>query len=280
VGSAFIVLLAPLILMHFGWRYVFFIPAIFAIFLAGFVLNRLRNTPESLNLPAIEKMTGLAPIAESEKWRVDEEAKLTYKETLKLALGNKLVWFVGFANLFVYICRMTFLNWGPTLLLESKGSSLSGAGLQMVAFDIASMCGGLCAGYLSDKVFSGRRGPISVLCMATLVILVSILWFSPRDSHITSLICMLCIGFLISGPQILIGVAAADFASKRAAATASGFTGTLGYAGTAIAGFGTGFLVDKYGWNSVFILIIFAAIFAALFLALTWNKRSQILSDA
>lgn len=279
IGSAMIVLTAPFILSHFGWRYVFFIPSIIAILLAGFIFNRLRNTPESLNLPSVEKMTGIASVAESEKWKQEKEVKLTYKETLKLALGNKLVWYVGLANLFVYICRMTFLNWGPTLLLESKGSSLAGAGLQMVAFDMASMCGGLCAGYISDKIFKGRRGPVSALCMIILGILVSVLWLAPKDSHITSSVCMLCIGFLISGPQILIGVAAADFASKKAAATASGFTGTLGYAGTAIAGFGAGYLADNYGWNAVFISTIIAAAASAIFLTLTWNARSQVLTE-
>lgn len=279
-GSALIVSIAPYILMHFGWRYVFFIPGIVAIFLAGFVFNRLRNTPESLNLPSVEKMTGIASVAQSEKWATEEEIHLSYKETLKLALGNKLVWYVGLANLFVYICRMTFLNWGPTLLLESKGSSLAGAGFQMVAFDISSMFGGLCAGYISDKVFKGRRGPVSAMCMIILGILVSILWMVPKDSHVTSSICMLGIGFLISGPQILIGVAAADFASKKAAATASGFTGTLGYAGTAIAGFGAGWLADNCGWNYVFIATMISAGCASIFLTLTWNKRSKVLADA
>ena len=280
IGSAAIVLSAPFILLHFGWRYVFFAPAVFAILLAAFIFNRLRDTPESLNLPSVEKMTGLASVAESNKWKNEEEEKLGFFETLKLALNNRLVWFVGFANLFVYICRMTFLNWGPTLLLESKGSSLAGAGLQMVAFDMASMVGGLCAGYISDKVFKGRRGPVSALCMVILGVLVSILWIAPRDAHSINSICMLGIGFLVSGPQILIGVAATDFASKKAAATASGFTGTLGYAGTAIAGFGTGFLVDSYGWNAVFIATIASAVVSALFLCLTWNKRSAVLSNA
>ena len=279
-GSALIVSTAPYILMHFGWRYVFFIPSIVAILVAGFIFNRLRNTPESLNLPSVEKMTGIASIDQSEKWKAEGEVHLSYKETLKMALGNKLVWYVGLANLFVYICRMTFLNWGPTLLLESKGSSLAGAGFQMVAFDIASMFGGLCAGYISDKVFKGRRGPVSSMCMIILCILVSILWIVPKDSHVISSVCMLGIGFLISGPQILIGVAAADFASKRAAATASGFTGTLGYAGTAIAGFGAGWLADNCGWNYDFIANMISARCASVFLLLTWNKRSKVLSDA
>lgn len=279
IGSAFIVTTAPFILMHFGWRYAFFIPGVFAMILSLFLFNRLRDTPESLKLPSVEKMTGLASVAASEKWNEEKETRIGYLEIIKTALGNKLVWYVGLANLFVYICRMTFLNWGPTLLLESKGSTLAGAGFQMLAFDMASMVGGLCAGYLSDKVFKGRRGPVAAMCMMILGGLVAVLWLAPKDSHITSSVCMLGIGFLISGPQILIGVAAADFASKKAAATASGFTGTLGYAGTAFAGFGAGYLADNFGWNAVFITTILSAAIASVFLSLTWNKKSKVLEE-
>lgn len=279
VGSAAIAVLAPIILMHFGWRYLFFVPGSIAILLALFLFNRLRDTPESLKLPSIEKMTGLASITEASKWEIEEE-RLTYFETLKMALSNKLVWCVGLANFFVYICRMTFLNWGPTFLLESKGSTLTGAGLQMAFFDLAGMFGGIFAGYLSDKVFKGRRGPVSVLCMLVLAALVCALWSVPKDSHIFSSFCMICIGFLVTGPQILVGVAAADFASKQAAATASGFTGTLGYVGSAVSGFGAGLIADHYGWNNVFLMTVIAALLSAICFAFTWNKRSKVLVDA
>jgi sugar phosphate permease len=280
IGSAAIAFLAPIILVHFGWRYLFFIPGMIAILLAGFLFNRLRDTPESLKLPSVEKITGLASVAETSKWSIEEEKKLSFIETIKMALNNRFVWYVGLANFFVYICRMTFLNWGPTFLLESKGSSLPSAGVQMALFDLAGMFGGICAGYLSDKVFKGRRGPVSALSMLLLALIVSWLWISPKDAPITNSICMIFIGFLVTGPQILVGVAASDYASKKAAATASGFTGTFGYAGSAISGFGAGLISDHYGWNNVFIIIIVAAVIGALFFILTWNKKSRVLSDA
>ncbi|MDR1034673.1 MAG: MFS transporter [Holosporales bacterium] len=280
MGSAVIAFTAPVILMYFGWRYIFLIPGVIAILMAILLFNRLRDTPESLKLPSVEKMTGLASVAESSKWAPENDTRLSYFETLKMVLSNKFVWFVGLANFFVYICRMTFLNWGPTFLLESKGSSLTSAGFQMVAFDLAGMCGGVFAGYLSDKVFNGRRGPVSSLYMLIVALLVTLLWLSPKDSPLLSSVCMLCVGFLITGPQILIGVAATDFSAKKIAATASGFTGTLGYVGTAVAGFGTGYLADKYGWEAVFCAIVGSAIVSAIFLVLTWNKRSEILNKA
>lgn len=279
LGCVAITMCAPLLLIHFGWRFIFFVPGAVSIIMAFFLFNRLRDTPESLKLPSVEKMTGLASAAESsKKWENDEE-RLTYLETLKMALSNKFVWYVGLANFFIYICRMTIFYWGPTFLLESKGSSMVGASFQMVAYDVAGMFGGVCAGFISDKVFKGRRGPVSTLLAVLMSCVICVLWISPRDSQILSSCCMVFIGFLVTGPQILVGVAAADFASKKAAATASGFTGTLGYAGTALAGWGVGFIADNFGWNAVFVSTVVAGLFSALFFALTWNSRSKVLTE-
>jgi phosphoglycerate transporter family protein len=280
IGGAVVAVLAPFLLVHFGWRYVFFVPGLLAIGLAAFLFNRLRDTPESLKLPSVEKMTGFASATEkSKKWESDEETKMSYKKIVKMALWNKFVWCVGLANFFVYICRMMVFYWGPTFLLESKGISLTGAGMQMAVFDVAGMFGGICAGLVSDKIFKGRRGPVSATCMAALSITVFLLWLSPAGNYLFSAICMMCIGFLVTGPQILVGVAASDFSSKKAAATASGFTGTLGYAGTAFAGWGIGFLADNYGWNSVFLGAIFAGILSAALFAMTWNAKSKVLTE-
>jgi phosphoglycerate transporter family protein len=279
IGSAAIAALAPFLLHRFGWRFIFYIPGIMAICLAVLLFNRLRDTPESLKLPSVEKMTGLASAAESSKKWDDEEEQLSYKETLKMALSNKLVWYVAFASFFVYICRMSIFYWGPTFLLEFKGSSFAGAGAQLVVFDIAAMFGGFCAGIVSDKVFRGRRGPVSVSYMLFLAATIGIFIVAPRGSHILITVCMILMGFFISGPQLLAGVAASDFASKKAAATASGLTGTLGYAGSALAGWGAGFVADKYGWSCVFYCAIAAAILSSIFFSLTWNAKAKILID-
>jgi sugar phosphate permease len=90
---------------------------------------------------------------------------------------------------------------------------------------------------------------------------------------------MVAIGFLVSGPQILVGVAATDFASKKAAGAASGLTGTFGYLGTAITGVGIGAIVDYSGWDYAFLMVSVSAVLSAVFFALTWNHRAQVLED-
>ena len=90
---------------------------------------------------------------------------------------------------------------------------------------------------------------------------------------------MVGIGFLVSGPQILVGVAATDFASKKAAGAASGLTGTFGYLGTAVTGVGIGAIVDYSGWDYAFLLVAVSGVLSAFFFCLTWNHRSKVLDD-
>lgn len=271
IGAAIVMIISPYIMASFGWQYVFFVPGVFCALFALFLLNRLRDTPESLGLPAIEEHHGLVEAHEI------DDSKLTTKEIFSQVVNNKLVWYVCFANFFVYIVRMFVFTWAPTFLSEFKGSSLKLAGWQTAMFDITGIFGGIIAGYLSDKVFEGRRGRVGFLFMMALSLSVLFLWKAPLDQKWQHFLGMMLIGFLVTGPQILVGVAAADFASKKAAGAASGLTGTVGYLGTAVAGVGVGLIVDNYGWDAAFAGISICAILSAFFFALTWNHRAKVL---
>ena len=59
----------------------------------------------------------------------------------------------------------------------------------------------------------------------------------------------LLIGLLIFGPQMLIGIAAAELAHKKAAATATGFIGWIAYLGAATAGYPLGRITQDFGWK-------------------------------
>ena len=58
------------------------------------------------------------------------------------------------------------------------------------------------------------------------------------------------IGVFTAGPQMLIGgLCAVESSSKKVASASIGFTGVFGYVGAALSASGTGFVVDKFGWN-------------------------------
>jgi OPA family glycerol-3-phosphate transporter-like MFS transporter/OPA family sugar phosphate sensor protein UhpC-like MFS transporter len=91
---------------------------------------------------------------------------------------------------------------------------------------------------------------------------------------------LLCLsGFFIYGPQCLISIAAANLATKRAAATAVGLTGIFGYASTTLSGIGLGKLVQTYGWDAGFIGMLIVAVLGTLACALGWNAKADGYGD-
>ena len=270
VGNSLALSISPIILSHYGWRYIFYIPGIFCILLSIFLFNRLRDTPSSLGFPSVEEIEG-------NKKENKVKTKLSFKELTKSVLLNKYIWRIALANLFIYINRMTFLNWGPTLLQESRGISIldNKFKIVMVLFDISGMIGSLIAGYVSDKVFNGRRIPVAVIYTLLTAFTMYLFKSISSDSVLLNAIVIIFIGSLLTAPIVLINTAAAEFSSKDSVASATGFTGTFGYIGTAIAGVGNGYIVEHYGWNSVLLFATVSALCSTILFALLWNKKSS-----
>jgi sugar phosphate permease len=82
-------------------------------------------------------------------------------------------------------------------------------------------------------------------------------------------------GFFIYAPQALVGIAAANLATKKAAATAVGLTGVFGYASSILSGWGLGTLVQRYGWDRGFIGMIAAAGIGAFIFLLAWPAKAH-----
>lgn len=274
VGNAVIAVLAGWLVLHYGWRAAFFTPAVIAVCISLFLMNRLRDNPERVGLPDVEiyKNDVLAP--------ANSKDKLTPREVLTLVLKNKYVWYISLANLFLYVPRMGVLNWAPTFLREFKGVSIAIAGLQHACFDIAGLVGGITAGILSDRIFKGRRGPVATIYLLFLSASFILLWKIPPGHAFLDAIALIISGFLVAGPQVLVGIALADFASKRAVGVSNGFAGIMGYvAGASISGAGVGHIVDVWGWDGGFIIFIICSLLGAFFFSLTWNANAGSISD-
>ena len=275
IGGAGILILAGFLGEHYGWRSIFIVPAFLAVAVGLFLTNRLRDTPQSLGLPPIEKYRGEASSQAVEE--NDDES--VWQILVDHVLKNRLVWLVSLANCFVYIVRVGVLDWAPTYLVEVKGSSLGNSGLKVAGFEVAGILGALSAGWISDKIFKGRRGPVNVIFMLLLVFFMVEFWMIPPGHPWLDAMALVAVGFVVYGPQMLVAVAAADFASKKAAATATGMTGTFGYLGSALCGVGTGMIVDQWGWNGGFIFFIGSAVIGTLLFLLTWSHRSAVLTE-
>jgi len=281
LGAAGILFMGGYLAVYFEtWRAVFFAPAAFAFIFAFFLINRLRDKPEDVGLPPIEvyQQHKDAEHAGDETPEIEhhvEEIKETAKEIfVKYILKNKLIWLVSLVNLFIYIVRIGILDWAPSFLKESRGLSIMESAVTTGTFEIAGIVGAIAAGWLSDTLFRGRRGRVSIIFMGLLVLAVLAILYVPSNNPYLMSTVLFAVGFFVHGPMLLVAVAAADFATKKAAATAVGLTGLFGYIGAYLANHGTGFIADRWGWDYVIYFYLASALIGTALLAFTWNSRS------
>ncbi|MBE8720631.1 glycerol-3-phosphate transporter [Sphingobacterium pedocola] len=257
------------------WQARLYFPGLAAIVVAFIAILLVRDTPQSCGLPPIEEYHKDYP----KTYDSSQEKEFSAKEIfLKYVLNNKLLWFIAVANAFVYLVRNGIVNWAPTFLQEAKHFTSSEAAWSASFYELAAIPGTILCGVLSDKVFSGRRAPVTVIYMTLTFIAVFIYWTAPGTNQWIVNLSLWAIGFLIYGPVMLIGVQALDLVPKKAAGTAAGLTGLFGYfIGDLLANAALGALVDKSGWDACFEAILSACALAILFTALTWNKEKEFL---
>ena len=247
-------------------------PACVAILIAIIAYCLIRDTPQSCGLPAIEKWRGDYSDTYSEK----AEEVLSSKEIFHTVLTNRFLWYIAFANAFVYMVRYGCLDWAPTILTE-KGIDIKNAGWAYFADEISASPRAIPCGRLSARVFLARRALPMIIFMSLVAVAIFIYWQNLDNLHVV-IACLISIGFLIYGPVMLIGVQALDLVPKNAAGTAAGLTGFMGYVlGTALlANVVIGFVAETAGWGWTFILLIGACLMSIVFMAMTY-KREQYL---
>ncbi len=258
VGGGLILVLAGYLTEHYGWRTSFYVPAVIAVLVAFFLAERLRDTPESLGLPPVEvwrgdtkTSAGVSVATGSESFR-----SILFDHVLK----NPEIWLLAIANFFVYLVRYGAMDWAPTFLVEVKHSTVANASYKTALFEIAGIAGSVLAGRLIDTHFRNHRALVNVIYMVLLVFAVWGFWMIPTGHPWLECFSLAAVGFLVYGPQMLVGLCAADAGGKYAAATASGFTGLFGYIGSIASGVGTGLLVDRFGWVGGFAFFTVSAL--------------------
>lgn len=183
VGGGVAGILAAACAQHWGWRSAFYVPGAIASLCALYLFWRMRDTPQSVGLPAVEEYRNDWPPDEKER----HERELSFREIfLQYILPNKMLWLLALANIFVYIARYAMVDWGPTYLKEVKGASLLSGGFSTLVIEFAGAAGMLTMGWASDKL-GGRRARVSAMAMVPLLlaflglILSGSLLLSPRS---------------------------------------------------------------------------------------------------
>ncbi len=110
---------------------------------------------------------------------------------------------------------MVYLIGRQSDLSEEKHFDLKASGWAYFLYEWAGIPGTLLCGYISDKLFKGRRGPAGFFFMLGVTVFVLIYWLNPPGNAWLDNVSLIAIGFLIYGPVMLIGLQALDYVPKK-----------------------------------------------------------------
>lgn len=270
LGGFWVVVLCGYMVKQWGWQSCFFVPAAIGLIGAWYLWHNLPDTPPSVGLPEVEGTHNAS----------GEQTGAEFKKfVFRRVFLSKYVWLVSVSNFFVYTIRLSVYNWGPVMLTESKHVVITHAGWMLGGFELSGMVGALAAGWMTDRFFAGRAMRVSMMYMAVAGLCVFFIWKAPGGSEWLYFALFCATGFFIYGPQCLVSIAAANLATKRAAATAVGLTSIFGYGSTVLSGWGVGRLADHYGWGAVFQALLVVAAVGVLVSAACWPAKAHGYDD-
>ena len=101
IGAGLVAILCGYLAMH-SWQWCFSVPAVIAIAGSLLLWMTLRDTPPSLGLPEVRGTEGSAPI---------DSDSADHRHFLRASVvGNRYIWLLALANVFVYIVRYGVLD--------------------------------------------------------------------------------------------------------------------------------------------------------------------------
>lgn len=273
LGGALIPIIVATVAEQYGWRFAMYFPGILCIMIGFFLINRLRDTPQSLGLPAIEIHRNDHP---SKKIDRNEKTSFSAKEILfEYVLNNKYLWVLAFVYFFVYVIRTAINDWSMLYFVEVKGYSSIVSGVIIFCFEMGGFLGSLVAGWSSDTLFKGKRNPVSAIFTFGILLPLYLFQNYVQPAPILDAIFLFLFGFFVFGPQLLVGMAAAELSHKKAAASANGFVGCFGYMGAAFAGGPLGVLMKQWGWDGYLLSIFGCTVIGTLLLLPLWSVRTS-----
>lgn len=257
-----------------NWRIMFVVPPmVLAVVLVAMWLG-VRNYPEEAGFrihQEAEQDTGAPP------------PKLPLGLVFRTIAGNPIVWVNAGAYMCTGFVRRAYDFWWAKYLDNTwhigKGSpEFIWLGLLL---PIAAVVGSFSAGFLSDAFFKSRRSPVAFALYAieTIVILAAIwvLGYSGVATPFLACVFLTLISLTCNSSHSIIGTAAVmDIGGRQMSGFALGVINSCQYFGAILAGYSLGGLIDKFGWNAMFLSMApFSALGMFLMLGVWLSTRGR-----
>ena len=254
IGSA----LAPVVVMYgvtlLGtWKAVLIAPGVFGIFIAivVFVFVSDKSDSNTTMKAKIEKTTETKKKSAAEQ--SDDMTRLLWKEVFT----NPAVYMLGGCHMCVLLVRDGFSDLSVKYLQEVWKYSETSTTKCIWMIHIGGFIGSLVAGWISDKIYHGKRAPVIGLSFGCCAIpLFLLIQFNPSLQNQYSFISeyiprasFFMFGLFSFTPHVLLGLMARELTSPKAQSTSAGTAKLVAHLGGAMAGSPLGYVVETNGWN-------------------------------
>lgn len=254
----------------------YIVPAGVAVLFAFIVLILGKGSPRQEGLPALEQMMPEEKVVLNSR-HTDQapENMSAFQIFCTYVLRNKNAWYVSLVDVFVYMVRFGMISWLPIYLLTEKHFSKEQMSIAFLFFEWAAIPSTLLAGWLTDKLFKGRRMPLAMISMA--LIFVCLIGYWKSESLLMVTIFAAIVGCLIYVPQFLASVQTMEIVPSFAVGSAVGLRGFMSYIFGASLGTSLfGVMVDKMGWHGGFYLLMGGIVCCILFCYLSHRGALEL----
>ncbi|NTJ36028.1 MFS transporter [Agrobacterium rhizogenes] len=286
-GPVIVPPICAVIVSVWGWREIFYFCAVPGLFLAIVWYFFVPNSPvESRFCSAAERdyinQEAMAP-GKANVGGADRPFGMLDKliragiveplETKRAVFRSWNIWGCALGYSFQLGISNVLLAWIPTYLLTVKQFSVMGTGLVAAAPWVGAVAGNILGGLLSDRVLEKRRKPGMLVSALLTAVMMYLLINSPADPVQYGLL------LFATGVILSIGFSAymaypMGMTSKTAFPIASSLVNTGGQIGGACAPLIVGFLLDAYGWDSVFLFMSAGSLMSFLLIATIQEPRN------
>ena len=249
------------------WRWLFWVPAGIALVIGICMALIVKDTPEEAHFP---------PVNPHEE--IGGRVQVKVSDVFKIIATNPVVWIIACAYACTGAVRQSIDQWFPLFMREVHHVDYQSAQFQFLAFSIplVASAGSLISGFISDKIFHGRRAPVAAVLyfLETLVILSAAQFHSVN----AAIFFLVLISLTANSTHSILGTAAAmDIGGAKMAGFTAGVIDSFQYFGGSLAGYFLGALLDRSWANYFYFMVPFGIIGGVLMLSIlgrvTWAKQ-------
>lgn len=274
-GSAVGAIVAPplvaVLAIHMGWRMSFVITGVLGFFWLAAWLWFYRGPREHAWLNDAEREQVAADCGMADK-------KPAFGQAFRAIIGVRQLWGLMATRMLATPVWWFYVFWLPDYLSKSRGLSLKEIGMfgwiPFLTVDLGKMLGGAASDRLLARGVSATWARKSVMCCGALAMLGGIQVVGAETAAgAIAWVCLATFGFGMWSANIL--ALHADLFPSQVMATAIGLTGMAASMGGALFTFVTGLVVDRAGYDPVFLAAGSAAVVACLALFFGVGKVEQ-----